>query len=404
MLNLNEKKMKSKTLPIFWVFLCMGFGDVVGPLVSLAKDSFHLSNFMAQLLPLCGMVMFGLLSIPMGLVQDKKGKKYVLTIGLLLALFGLLLPIFDGMYGPKVIFETTSMSKFYVLLLAILFLGAGATTLQVAGNPIMRDVSEEGKFSSNLSFAQSIKAIGSSLGFLVPPAVAMAFGMDWSILFPLFAILIIINLILLGTTRIVEKKQAGNAPASLSTCFKLFASNGYVMLMVMGIFFYVGAELSVSSQVPLLMKEKYGISNLGLWVSWALFFLPILFGRAIGSFILRSMLPARFLLVTILISAFGILFLFIGGQILAFAGIVMVGLGFANIFPLIFSITVDHLPDRTNELSGLMVTAIVGGAFIPPITGKVADLSGNILMGFLVPLACIVYIAYIAMRNSKKAL
>ena len=174
------------------------------------------------------------------------------------------------------------------------------------------------------------------------------------------------------------------------------------MLMVMGIFFYVGAEVSMSSQVPLLMKEKYNIGNLGLWVSWGLFFLPILFGRAIGSYILRSMLPSRFLLLTILISALGILFLFIGGQILAFAGIVMIGLGFANIFPLIFSITVDHLPERTNELSGLMVTAIVGGALIPPITGKVADLSGNILMGFMVPLACIIYIAYIALRNSKK--
>lgn len=395
--------MKSKTLPIFAVFLCMGFGDVVGPLVSLAKDSFHLSNFMAQLLPLCGMVMFGLLSIPMGLVQDKKGKKYVLTLGLLLALFGLLLPIFNGMYGPKIVFEAASMSKFYVLLLAILFLGAGATTLQVAGNPIMRDVSDEGKFSSNLSLAQSIKAIGSSLGFLVPPAVAMAFGMDWSILFPLFAILIIINLVLLGTTHIEEKKQPGNATASLASCFKLFASNGYVLLMVMGIFFYVGAELSMSSQVPLLMKEKYNIGNLGLWVSWGLFFLPILCGRAIGSYILRSMLPARFLLLTIFISALGILFLFIGGQVLAFTGIIMIGLGFANIFPLIFSITVDRLPARTNELSGLMVTAIVGGAFIPPITGKVADLSGSILMGFLVPLACIVYIAFIALKNSKKA-
>jgi FHS family L-fucose permease-like MFS transporter len=403
MLILNSIKMKSKTLPIFAVFLCMGFGDVVGPLVSLAKDSFHLSNFMAQLLPLCGMVMFGLLSVPMGLVQDKKGKKYVLTVGLLLALLGLLLPIFNGMYGPKVVFEAASMSKFYVLLLAILFLGAGATTLQVAGNPIMRDVSDEGKYSSNLSLAQSIKAIGSSLGFLVPPAVAMAFGMDWSILFPLFATLIIINLILLGTTRIEEKKQSGVAPATLSTCFKLFASNGYVMLMVLGIFFYVGAEVSMSSQVPLLMKEKYNIGNLGLWVSWGLFFLPILFGRAIGSYILRNMLPARFLLLTILVSALGILFLFIGGQILAFTGIVMIGLGFANIFPLIFSITVDRLPERTNELSGLMVTAIVGGALIPPITGKVADLSGNILMGFMVPLACIIYIAYIALRNSKKA-
>ena len=74
-----------KAMPIFLAFLCMGFGDVVGPMVSLAKDTFHLSTFMAQLLPLMGFIMFGLLSVPMGLFQDRKGKKYLLTLGLLIA-------------------------------------------------------------------------------------------------------------------------------------------------------------------------------------------------------------------------------------------------------------------------------------------------------------------------------
>ncbi len=396
--------MKNKTIPIFFVFLCMGFGDVVGPLVSLSKDSFHLSNFMAQLLPLFGMIMFGILSVPMGLVQDKKGKSFVLTLGLILALVGLVIPILNGMYGPKVDFEVASVSKFYVLLVSILMLGAGATTLQVAGNPIMRDVSPEGKYSSNLSLAQSIKAIGSSLGFLVPPAVAVAFGLDWSILFPLFAVLIIISLIWFRSSRIEEKKQENAHPATLASCLRLFASNGYVMLMVLGIFFYVGAEVSMSSGVPLLMKEKYGIESFGLLVSWMLFFLPIFLGRAVGSAILRVIKPSIFLFFTVIISLAGIVLLFIGGQVLAFAGIIMVGLGFANIFPLIFSITVDQLPERTNELSGLMITAIVGGALIPPVMGKVADMAGsNILMGFLVPMVCVLYIAVIAFRNLRKA-
>lgn len=396
--------MKNKTIPIFFVFLCMGFGDVVGPLVSLSKDSFHLSNFMAQLLPLFGMIMFGILSVPMGLVQDKKGKSFVLTLGLILALVGLIIPILNGMYGPKVDFEAASVSKFYVLLLSILMLGAGATTLQVAGNPIMRDVSAEGKYSSNLSLAQSIKAIGSSLGFLVPPAVAVAFGLDWSVLFPLFAVLIIISLVWFRSAHIEERKQENAHPATFSSCLKLFVDNGYVTLMVLGIFFYVGAEVSMSSGVPLLMKEKYGIESFGLLVSWMLFFLPIFLGRAVGSAILRVIKPSIFLVFTVVISLAGIVLLFIGGQVLAFAGIIMVGLGFANIFPLIFSITVDRLPERTNELSGLMITAIVGGALIPPVMGKVADLAGsNILMGFLVPMACVLYIAVIAFRNLRKA-
>jgi MFS transporter, FHS family, L-fucose permease len=395
--------MKNKVLPIYLVFLCMGFGDVVGPLVSLSKETFHLSNFMAQLLPLFGMVMFGLLSVPMGLVQDKRGKKFVLTYGLALALVGLLIPILNGMYGAPIEYNASSSGKFYVILLAILFLGAGATTLQVAGNPIMRDVSAEGTYSSNLSLAQSVKAVGSSLGFLVPPAVAMLFGLEWTILFPLFAVLIVWNLIWLRTTPIEEKKDPGASPATLASCFKLLFSNKYVLMMVLGIFFYVGAEVSMSSGVPILMKEKFGITGFGLWVSWALFFLPILVGRATGSALLRMMKPARFLLITVLLSFTGILLMFTGSQLLSFIGIILVGLGFANVFPLIFSITVDSLPGRANELSGLMVTAIVGGAIIPPVMGKVADLANaNILVGFVVPLACLVYILSVSIRNLKK--
>ena len=78
----------------------------------------------------------------------------------------------------------------------------------------------------------------------------------------------------------------------------------------------------------------------------------------------------------------------------------MIGLGFANIFPLIFSIAVDQMPDRTNELSGLMVTAIVGGAIIPPIMGKIADMS-NMTIGFFVPLTGILYIAFVAFRTLR---
>ncbi|MDR2850059.1 MAG: MFS transporter, partial [Verrucomicrobiota bacterium] len=91
-----------RSWPVFLVFLAMGFGDVVGPLVILVKKTFELSNFMAQLVPLTGFLMFGLLSVPMGLVQDRRGKKFVLTVGLLVALAGLALPLLSGMYGKPV--------------------------------------------------------------------------------------------------------------------------------------------------------------------------------------------------------------------------------------------------------------------------------------------------------------
>lgn len=385
-----------KSIPVFLAFFCMGFGDVVGPLVSLVKDTFLLSNFTAQLITLSGLVMFGALSIPLGVYQNKKGKKHVLLIGLAIAFFGLLIPIFNGMYGPTVIFEAGDQTKFYIVLLSILLLGAGATFVQVSGNPIMRDVSPEGKYSSNLSLGQSIKAIGSSLGFLLPPAV-LVLGMDWSILFPIYAGMILITWVWTKMTTIEEQAADDAVVVNVSTCIKLLG-NPYVLMMVMAIFFYVGAEISMSSGVPILLKEVYGIEGFTLWVTWGLFFLPILMGRFIGSAILRRIKAPVFLRYSVLLAVLGIVLLFSNVTALALVGIFLIGFGFANIFPLVFSITVDHMPERTNELSGLMISAIVGGAIIPPIMGAVADAS-SVLFGFIVPALCVLYVGYVSIKS-----
>ena len=397
----NQNQHTTSVMPIFLAFLCMGFGDVAGPMVSMVKETFNLSNLMAQSVSFAGFVMFGLLSVPMGLLQDKKGKKYILSLGLLVALLGLLVPIVVGLYGSKVTIDASSQWKFYPLLLAILFLGAGNTILQVAGNPIMRDVSAPGKYASNLSLGQTIKAIGSSMGFLIPPFVAIPLGLDWTMLFPIFSAMLLISLLWVKTTPIYEKKEADAKVASLSSCLKLMG-NGWVALMVFGIFAYVGAEVSMSSGVPTLLKEKYGFDQFGLFISWLLFFLPILIGRFSGSLLLRFLSAKSFLIVTVLTSLVGILALLSGILSLTFVGIVLVGLGFANIFPLIFAITVDSMPDRTNELSGLMVTAIVGGAILPLFSGWFADITGSAIALFFVPLACLIYLSVVGVVALRK--
>ncbi len=391
-----------KTLPVFLVFLAMGFGDVVGPMVSLAKDTFALSNFMAQLLPFSGFLLFGLLSVPMGIWQDRKGKKSVLLLGLSVALAGLILPMSAGMYGPEPVFMPGDHTKFYVLLASIFLLGAGATTLQVVGNPIMRDISPEGDYSRNLSLAQAIKAIGSSMGFLLPPIAVAVFGLAWPLLFPVYAAIIAVTLAFCLPLRVAETRDPEAKPATFGSCFALLFGDRFVLTMVLAIFLYVGAEVCFSSGVPLLLREKFGIMGFGLWVSWALFFLPILAGRFAGALILRKISPGKFLIATTLLSVTGILCVFSELKVLTFAGIVLTGLGFANIFPLVFSITIDAKPERSNEISGLMVTAIVGGAFIPPLMGLLADAVQSIRSGFLVPLAAVIYIVWAALSNLKR--
>lgn len=377
-----------KSTPIFLAFLVMGFGDVSGPLTSQLQSDFSLNNFQAGLVTFMAFIMFGLLSIPMGLYQDRKGRKHVLMLGLFAALIGMILPILG------------SYESFVLILGGLLFLGAGATLLQVAGNPIMRDVSPEGKYSRNLSFGQFVKAIGSLSGSLIPIVAARYWGLDWKLLFPIYGSVMLVVIVILLVTKINEQ-AVSEKPATLKSCFGLL-KNPYVLLMVIGIFLYVGSEVSMSAKLPNFLEAKfdYDIKEKGLFGT-LFFFISLMTGRFLGGVILNWLSPKKFLITTSILAIAGIAGLFFASsQVLAFVFIFIVGLGFANIFPLIFSMTVDAMPERSNEVSGLMVTAIIGGAFVPILFGVVADLAG-LMAGFIVPGLCMVYILIIATRTSK---
>ena len=365
--------MRLRTLPVFLAFLAMGFGDIGGSLASLAKSEFHLSNTAAALLPLVGFIPFGLLSVGAGVFQDKRGKKFVLMTGLLVALAG--------------------------LLVAMLLLGSGAAVLQVAGNPIMRDVSEEGKYSRNLSFGQFVKAIGSLSGPLIP-VIARHFGVPWQVILPIYAAVLLITVLAVIPLK-VPKQAPEHKAATLGSCLALL-KNGYVLAMVGAIFFYVGAEVCLSTNIPTFLHDQFGIvvSGVGL-LGTGLFFIALTIGRFGGGVALNWMAPRKFFVVTCAASILGLMGLFAPSGYVAAAGFFLAGLGFANIFPLVFSLVVESMPERANELSGLMVTAIVGGAVLPYAMGFVSDRS-TVQLGFLVPLAAILYVSGIALTNLSR--
>jgi fucose permease len=380
-----------RAFPVFLAFLAMGFADAAGPFVSLAREQFQLSYFAAQWITFSGFVMFGLLSIPVGLWQDRAGKKFILLLGLAIMLAGLLIPALLG------------FTTFPMFLLAVLLLGAGATTLQVAGNPIMRDVSPPGLYSRNLSLAQFVKAIGSLSGPGLPVVAARWFGACWQVVFPIYAAAVALTILAVLPLRVEERRSAEQRPATLASCLKLMG-NGYVAMMVLAIFFYVGAEVSVSAGIPLYLKERFGIDigRTGL-LGTGLFFLALTLGRFSGGVILNWVRPKTFFLVTCLISIAGLLGIFLPSAAASAACFFVAGLGFANIFPLVFSITVDAMPEHANALSGLMVTAIVGAAFVPPLMGYVSDLLSSAQAGFLVPVAAILYVTAAALVNLRRA-
>lgn len=379
--------MKLKTLPIFLVFFVMGFGDAVGTLVGFATREFDLSKSIAGLLPFFGLLAFGFFSVPVGILAQRKGKKFVLIAFLSLTLLGLLIPVF-------------SIAKYYYVLLAIFLIGLGMTGLQVAGNPAMRDVSPEGKFSRNLTFAQFIKSLGSNTAPYIVPLIIGVFGLLWQNIFSIYAIVVAISLIAvipidLNTAHEKEKIRT----ASIRSSFALL-KNPLVALMVLGIFLYVGAEVGLNSWIATYLHSKFGLDLENMATLGIGFFLTSLsIGRLLGSIVLNFMSARKFFVLTSILGLVGLMGLFIQSETIVIISIFIAGLGFGNVFPIIFSILIDRMPEYDTELSGLLVMAIVGGAIIPAVMGVIADKS--IAFSFLIPIAIFIYLLFLAIYNFK---
>lgn len=392
-------KKQLSLISVFFVFLAMGFGDAAGQLVSVVEKAFNVSPFTASLVSLSGMIMFGVLSVPTGVWQSKIGKKKMLTIGLVLFLAGAVLPILAF--------------NFPMILLAVLLMGAGATILQVSGNPLIRDVADEGQYSSMLSFAQSLKAIGTLSTSLIlvligtslmkyawfsfTPEGGETIDMGFRILFPIFAVVLLITLVMVIMFVPDNISKSDEKPTTLGNCIRALG-DPYILMMFLAIFFYCGAEASMFNRIPsILIENNPGITpavgNIVLIVS-------LFVGRFLGGVILRKMSAKKFLAITIAVSILGNVLLFMPyNTFTTWLSFILIGIGFANIFPLIFSICVDHKPEMSNEISGLMTTAIVGAAIVPLLTGAMAGV--GIRYAFIVPLACLCYLCFVTARVSK---
>jgi fucose permease len=381
--------MRLKTLPIFLAFLLMGVADAMGPMSDAVKSQYALSNAMATLLSFFVFIAFAAFSVPGGLLAARIGKKKLLLLGLGLNAVAMLVP--------------SLMSPSYALLLGCIFmLGVGTTFLQVAGNPIMRDVSAAGDYSRNLSFAQGIKGIGSTAStYLVTAVTSVAIfaNMGWRAAFPLFFALMAIAFF--GVLMVPVQETKADVPPSLGSSFSLLGNPTFA-LAVLGIFVYVGAEASMARFLfPLMISagiDKDTASKFGP----AMFFLLLTIGRLLGGAVLGLMSPRTCFRVSAFLGMAGGGLLMTGNHMLSFAGVVLAGLGFANIWPMLFSITVEEKPERANELSGLMCMAISGGAIVPLLMSLLVDANMKAI-SFVVPAACFAYLFLLSLKGGKKA-
>ena len=382
-------------IPVLLSFFVVSFIDLVGTGVDELKQDVTTPQYVLQLIPVVALIWFFLLSVPVGVWQDRAGKKRVLNIGILLTTVGLIVPVIGNTLP--------------VILVAFSLLGIGNTILQVSANPLLVDVVPANRASSYLSFSQFIKALGSMVGpffaGMIGPWIARLVGDDspgsWRYGLYLFALISLLSWLWLSLVKIDETRTE-REPASLRSCFRLL-DNRYVLLMVMGIFVAVGIDVAINSNIGTFLSAKLGVEAEAAKYAKSLYFLAKVIGTFTGAMLLTRIAPRTFFFWSSVLLTLSLIALsFTPDQRSAWVIIVIVSLGAANIFPLIFSIMVGKLPGRANEISGLMMMAISGGALIPFLVGYAMAVYIN--GGMLLLVACAIYLILISLvRDGAEA-
>jgi len=371
-----------RTLPIYLVFLLMGVADAMGPLSSQVSSNPRVAAWM----PFFVYIAFAVFSVPGGVLAARIGKKNLLLLGLGLCAAATAVPTFIG-------------PAFGFLLAAIFLLGVGTTFLQVAGNPIMRDVCAEGAYSRNLAMAQGIKGLGSTASaYLVTAVTSIAFlaSMGWRGAFPIFFTLMVLAFLMVSALKVHEAKA--DVPPSIGNSLALLGIPTFA-LAVLGIFLYVGAEVCMATFLKPALLD-YGFDDKGAALFGpSLFFAVLTIGRLVAGSLKVS--ARTFFKISALLGLVGLVLMLIGSKHLVIPAVVIGGLGFANIWPMLFAITVEEKPERASELSGLMCMAISGGAIVPL---AMAGMGGGARpIAFIVPVICFAYLVLLSMQKNKTA-
>jgi len=380
----TQKVQFSKLFPVLLSFVVMGFVDIIGVATGYIKQDFELTNFAAQFLPMMVLLWFFVLSVPAGVIQDKVGKRNMLNAGMIIQSIGLGLPFLHYSFG--------------MMFASFLMLGIGNTLIQVSTNPLLQDVSPSDKLPSFLSTGQFIKAMISFAGPLFATFLAIRFG-DWKLVFAVYGITSVLAAIWLALTPIAESKPE-RKPATFSSCFGLL-KNRFVLIMALSIFMIVGAEVAINTNIANILMEKFGLTLEKAAIGISVFFAGETVARLGGAILLNWIKPRPFLLLTALVALAGV-----GGVLLSpvyFVALVFIfitGLGAGNMFPVIFSLSLEKMPDRANEISGLLIMAISGGAVIPPVVGLVSTVVSPFASMFVIGF-CMLYVLWVSFYVKK---
>lgn len=383
-----SKKISAVIVPVMLSFFAMGFVDMVGTATNYIKADFGLSDTFANLCTSMVFFWFLIVSIPTGALMNRIGRRKTTLLSLVVTAAALLVPVLN--------YSAAAMTVSFCLL------GIGNAIMQVSLNPLVANIVSGERLASTMTFGQFVKAICSFVTPLVASWGASRFD-NWRVMFPIFMAVAVIAVVSLGFARIREDEYSGSG-AGFGASFSLLGDR-FILLSFFGIMCHVGIDVGTNVTAPKLLMESVGMSLNEAAFATSVYFLFRTAGCFLGSFILARWNSGKFFMVSVVCMAAAMIGLFLfDSMVPIYVCVGLIGFGNSNIFPVIFSKSLLHRPDKQNEISGLMIAGLIGGAVFPPVMGLLSDKTGTQLGAVAVMSAGVAYLLcmYLALRKSYR--
>lgn len=343
-------------------FFIMGFVDIVGIATNYVKADFAgMDDKVASLISLSCFLWFLILSIPTGMLMNRIGRKKTVLLSFAVTAVAMLIPILKY--------------DFVCILVAFAMLGVGNTILQVALNPLVSSVVSSDKLTGTLTLGQFTKAVSSFLGPILAAMFAgSAFG--WKAVFPTYSIITFLAMVWLSLSPIQEQ-MVERSDISFGRTFSLLKDK-YIVLFFVGILVLVGVDVGMGITFPKLLQERCSLPLEKAGLGNSVYFLARTVGAFLGGLILMKYPAGKFFTASSLIALAALVgLIFSKNLVTVLVFVALFGLGYANLFSIIFSISMLKVPQKTNEVSALLIVGVCGGAIIPPVLGVVTDSFGT---------------------------
>ena len=386
--NIAGKVSLLQIIPVMLCFFAMGFVDLVGTASNYVQKDLQLTDAQANLFPSLVFFWFLIFSVPTGVLMNKIGRKKTVLISLAVTIVSLIIPLFGNDYNT--------------MLVAFSLLGIGNAIMQTSLNPLVSNLISNDKLASTLTFGQFVKAIASFLAPVIASWAAVTtlptFGLGWRFLFVVFAVVCCFSVAFLGATPINEEKP--DKATGIVKCIKLLA-NPFILLCFIGIMCHVGIDVSTNATAPKIIMERIHLPIEDATIATGIYFIFRTAGCFLGSIILRYLSAKKFFAISVVIMLAAMVLLFFAHSIATiYIGVAMIGFGNSNIFSIIFSQAITSIPDKKNDVSGLMIMGLFGGTIFPMAMGIASDAIGQI--GAIAVMAVgVAYLLYYTLHIKK---